>query len=287
VSAPAPDPLTLVLSFSGWCIVRLPTDPDPTDEPRGVSGYTFAFAGEPDLDRIIYLQPPPNFTPRSHTPPLGVTVTSAVRTDGVDVPAMVGATVDLLNGPMLQNRNWTLTLPGYEPIVPFDLRIDGGATLERSAPLNPHDVQQPVWQVPQPLLMAQGAHGMEYEPATIGEATGVWDSLRVVEQRLTDLQAELEHTTDQTARTALEGRIAELTFAAANPRDRRVLARYFVERFGFPMVGSAFVADANKVLGGTIDRNDPWMINFWFGAWDPDLLCMFMKGALEVPYAAG
>jgi hypothetical protein len=137
------------------------------------------------------------------------------------------------------------------------------------------------------MLMAQGAHGMEYEPATIGEATGVWDSLRVVERRLADLQAELEQTTDEAARTALEGRIAELTFATSNPHDRRVLARYFVERFGFPMVGSAFVDDAKKVLGGTIDRTDPWMINFWFGAWDPDLLCMFMKGALEVPYAAG
>ena len=287
MSAPAADPLTLVLAFSGWCILRLPTDPDPTDELRGVSGYTFAFAGEPDLDRIIYPQPPPNFTPRSHTPPLGVKVTSAMRTDGVEIPAMVGANVDLLNGPMLENRNWTLTLPGYEPIVPFDLRIDGGATLERSAPLNPQNTQQPVWQVPQPMLMAQGAHGMEYEPATIGEATGVWDSLRVVERRLADLQAELEQTTDEAARTALEGRIAELTFATSNPHDRRVLARYFVERFGFPMVGSAFVDDAKKVLGGTIDRTDPWMINFWFGAWDPDLLCMFMKGALEVPYAAG
>jgi hypothetical protein len=31
--------------------------PDPSDEPRGVSGYTFALAGEPDLDRLLHLQP--------------------------------------------------------------------------------------------------------------------------------------------------------------------------------------------------------------------------------------
>jgi hypothetical protein len=285
VSAPV-DPLQLVVSFAGWCQLRLPTDPDPTDERRGVSGYTFAFAGEPDLDRVLYLQPPPDFTPRSHTPPLGVKVVSAVRTDGTEVPALVGATVDLLGQPMLENRNWTLTLPGFEPIVPFDLQIAGAATLRRDAPLNPADPEQPVWQVSQAQLNAMGASGMEYEPATIGAATGIWDSLRVVEQRLAALKDERRHTSEPTAAVALDGRIAELEYAVANPRDRRVLARYFVERFGFPMAGAASVEDSGGVLGGPIDTTTPWMIGFWLGAWDPDLLCLYMTGALEVPYAA-
>ena len=284
MSAPV-DPLRLVISFAGWCLLRLPTDPDPTDEPRGVSGYTFAFAGEPDLDRILCLQPPVGFTPRSHSPPLGVRVTSAVRTDGTAVPALVGAAVDLLGEPMLENRNWTLTLPGFEPIVPFELQIAGAATLRRDAPLNPADPDQPVWQVAQALLTAQGARGMEYEPATIGEATGIWDSLLVVEQRLEALVEERRHTTDPTAAAALDGRIAELQFAVTYPSDRRVMARYFVERFGFAMTGAAWVEDGG-VLGGTIDTVNPWMVNFWFGAWDPDLLCLYMNGALEVPYAA-
>ncbi len=48
----SPAPLKqLVVRFRGWCTIRLPTDPDPSDEPRGASGYTFAFSGEPDLDR--------------------------------------------------------------------------------------------------------------------------------------------------------------------------------------------------------------------------------------------
>jgi hypothetical protein len=283
MSAPA-DPLRLVISFAGWCVLRLPTDPDPTDELRGVSGYTFAFAGEPDLDRILCLQPPAGFTPRSHTPPLGVTVTSAVRTDGEAVPALVGAAVDLLGDPMLENRNWTLTMPGFEPIVPFELQIAGAATLRRDAPLNPADPDQPVWQVSQALLTAQGARGMEYEPGTIGEATGIWDSLRVVTARLAALEEELRRATDRTAAVALEGRIAELRFAVANPTDRRVLARYFVERFGFPLTGRASV-EGDGLLGGTIDTSTPWVVNFWLGAWDPDLLCLYMKGALEVPYA--
>lgn len=287
---PPADPLALVISFAGWALLRLPTDPDPSDEPRGVSGYTFAFAGEPDFDRIIYLQPPSNFTPRSQSPSLGVSVTAAVRTDGRQVPALLGAAVDLLGAPILQNRNWNLTLPGFEPIVPFELQISGGGvTIERDAPLNPQDPDQPVWQTPQALLVAQGARGMEYEPATIGEATGIWDSLKVVTARLAALEQELEelkrHGGKETAIVALEGRIAELQFAVANPSDRRVLARYFVERFGFPITGGASVTiDGPDPLGGTINTTVPWPVNFWLGAWDPDLLCLFMKGALELPY---
>ena len=42
----------LVIEFNGWFQCRLATDPDPYDEPRGVSGYVHAYAGEPDLDRL-------------------------------------------------------------------------------------------------------------------------------------------------------------------------------------------------------------------------------------------
>lgn len=278
--------MKLVISFAGWCLMRLPTDPDPSDEPRGVSGYTFAFAGEPDLDRVLRLQPPANFTPRSHTPPLGVLVTEASRTDGTAVPALQGATVDLLGDPMLENRNWTLTLPGYEPIVPFNLQIACEAlTIRRDAPLNPADPEQPVWEASPAALAAQGAHGMEYEPQTIGNATGIWDSLQVVTERLAALEEERASEPDPVRATALDGRIAELEYAVAHATDRRVMARYFVERFGFPVTGTTTVTgDQPTVLGGTIDPTTPWSISFWMGAWDPDLLCMYMQGALEIPY---
>ena len=80
---------------------------------------------------------------------------------------------------------------------------------------------------------------MEYEPATVGDATGEWDPLGAVQARLAALKRDLAQEQDPVARTALEGRIAELTFAVANPGDRRVLVRNFVERFGFNMVGDA------------------------------------------------
>ena len=275
--------MNLVLAFEGWCSLRLPTDPDPSDEPRGVSGYTFAFAGEPDFDRVLNLQARAGMTYRSHGPELGVTVRNAVRTDGYVVTALQGARVDLLGDPIIENRNWTLTLPGFEPIVPFHLRVAGdGVALERMAPLNLADPSQPLWQVSQTLLEAQGAQGMEYEPATVGAATGEWDPLGAVKQRLATLQQDLEHEHDEIARTNLEGRIAELKIGiAANPPDRRVLVRNFVERFGFPMQGDA---TATGIDG--IDTTTPWRVDFWLGGWDPDVLSLYMKGALNVPYAS-
>lgn len=49
---------TLLLEFKGWfqCRLRLSTDPDPTWEPRGVSGYTRAVGRESDFDRVLHLQ---------------------------------------------------------------------------------------------------------------------------------------------------------------------------------------------------------------------------------------
>ena len=274
--------MNLILEFEGWCSLRLPTDPDPSDEPRGVSGYTFAFAGEPDFDRVLNLQARAGMSYRSHGPELGVTVKRAARTDGYVVTALQAARVDLLGGPIIENRNWTLTLPGFEPIVPFHLHVAGdGVVLDRLAPLNPADPSQPLWQVAQALLEAQGAQGMEYEPATVGDATGEWDPLGIVKARLATLQRDLEHEQDPVARTALEGRIAELSYAVANPNDRRVLVRNFVERFGFNMVGDATVDGVDG-----LDTTAPWRIDFWLGGWDPDLLSLYMKGALNVPYAS-
>ena len=120
---------------------------------------------------------------------------------------------------------------------------------------------------------------MEYEPATVGDATGEWDPLGAVHGAARGAQADLAHEQDATARTALEGRIAELTFAVANPGDRRVLVRNFVERFGFP-----HGRRARRPPGvGGVDTSAPWRIDFWLGGWDPDLLCLYMKGALNVP----
>ena len=45
--------LTLYAFNCGWFQCRLATDPDPYDEPRGVSGYVHAYLGEPTLADAI------------------------------------------------------------------------------------------------------------------------------------------------------------------------------------------------------------------------------------------
>ncbi len=302
----------LIIQFGGWILMRIPTDPDPTDETRGVSGYTFAFGNEIDLNREISFQPLPNFN-RSHTFPIGVKVLSAFRTgddpaNPTPVDALRDAPVDLLRDPAtgigsrLENRNWTLTPAGFEPIVPFNFLIKGnGITLFRSAPLvdpnNPVDPKKPVWQLPESLLQAYGAVGVLYEPATIGNATGIWDSLKVASDRLELLKQDRDALDkkkkltpeEDVQRVILNSRIKELEYGIANPQDRRIMARYFVERFNFPMFGAAKITgDQKKTLHGNIlsDIKNPWSIGFWIGAWDPDALSAYVLGALEIPYAS-
>jgi hypothetical protein len=305
----------LIIQFSGWILMRIPTDPDPTDEPRGVSGYTFAFGNEPDLNREIYFWETDIYKARSHTFPIGVHVQSAVRMDGdtiTPIPALEGARVDLLKdaktkiGPRLENRNWTLTAAGFEPIVPFNFRIKGkGITLLRSAPLvdpqNPAEQQdKPVWKLSGSLLEDYGAVGVLYEPATIGNAIGIWDSAQIAIDRLKLLENDLHElekkgktkklTGDEVvAKVIIAARIKELKFAVENQKDRRIMARYYVERFNFPMFGvTAVTGDQQNTLGGNVlfDTKHPWSIGFWIGAWDPDALSAYVLGALEIPYAS-
>jgi hypothetical protein len=290
----------LILQFEGWCQIRQATDPDPSDEPRGGSGYTFAFGDEPDLDRIVRLQPSDDVPVRSHGWPIGVTVTDAVRHAGSEtskIEPLLGATVELLGAPKLENRNWTLTDAGFEPIVPFDLQIHSDTlTIRRRAPLDIDHPTRPLWKHAPAVLSAHAANGMELEPETIGKATGIWDSRQVAVERRAELQKDFEAARrktppDDAELAILAGRIAELTIGIDDPSDRRVAARYFVERFGFGMLGeSEIVGDERAVLGGTLTRGSDaaaaWGIRFWIGAWDPDVLSAYFVGALDAPYAA-
>ena len=112
---------------------------------------------------------------------------------------------------MLENRQWTIALPGYEPIVPFHVQVTAPQlTIRRDIPLDPNNPDAPVWEATPAAIAIQAADGMQYEPQTIGNATGIWDSLRVVTERCAKLEQERARETDPTRQTALDGRIAEL-----------------------------------------------------------------------------
>lgn len=287
----------LYIEFEGWCLIRLATDPDPAEEPRGVSGFTFAFAGEPDLDRVVRLQPPPPdgpVQPRSFSPPIGVAVTAATRRDGPasqPIDALAGAPVNLLGKPMLEQRNWILTRAAYEPIVPFDLTVTTDSIqLRRCSRLVAGPTEPAVWQVDRAALEAKGGRGIALEPETVSSATGIWDPLGAVQERRTALQAELDALPAGSGRSdeaaALRGRIAELGIGIDRKgRDRRVQALHAVEHFGFDLTGTCSVRADPDLVGGTLDRAAPWLINFWMGGWDADTMCAFMRGVLRVPYA--
>ncbi len=54
----------LTAYFQGYFMCRMATDPDPTDEKRGMSGYTMALSGENNLDQVIRLQVGKNYDER-------------------------------------------------------------------------------------------------------------------------------------------------------------------------------------------------------------------------------
>ena len=283
-------PLWLLLTFEGWCTIRVPTDPDPCDEPRGASGYTFAFAGEPDLDRRVRLQPedaPELLRPGAPWKKWGVFVKQAVLVgdDGseVEVPEFLGAEVRLLGEPRLENRNWVLTPPGKEPIVPFDLEFKekgGRQLLRRNAPLKGEAVD--FWKKDLKHLLDQAATGITSDPALISTTTGITDGAEKFRQRLVVLKELLDAEKDETKRQCLSSRAYEVNFGIQK-MDRRVRSHHAIERFAFEMDGKEVFALPEGLLS-TLDLESPWDVSFWIGSWDCDLLGAYFSGRLSVPF---
>ena len=279
----------LTLNFEGWFQCRLATDPDPSDEPRGVSGWTFAIAGEEDLDRIIRLQQP--VSPRSPGPgfpesKVGVVVT-AVSVDGrqvLDHP-LVGGELELLDEPKFEGRNGIVAEDAAEAIDPFHLRITGGhVTLRRKDLLDPQSPERKMHEVdPSVLKRRQPVEGEAVERAEIADATGIMDYVGYRQERKEKLEADLEGVGDPVLRAALRKRIADLK-ESLEKRDIRVgiLGASLVYRFAIR--GPAEVVGDRDVLGGIIGTLPPWPIEFWAGGWDADALCGYMRGRLQVPF---
>jgi hypothetical protein len=274
----------LTLNFEGWFQCRLATDPDPSDEPRGASGWTFAVAGEEDLDRIIRLQEP--ISPRSHGPEVGVLVRTVTVGERhiLDHP-LVGGQVQLLDEPKFEGRNGIVAEDAAEGIDPFHLRITGGGvTLRRKDILDPQNPERKMHEVdPSVLQRRQPVAGEAVERAEIADATGIMDYLGYRWERKTKLESDLEGASNPVSRAALQRRIADLT-ESLEKRDIRVgiLGASLIYRFSIR--GPAEVSGDREVLGGIVGTSPPWPIEFWAGGWDADALCGYMRGRLQVPF---
>jgi hypothetical protein len=258
--------MTVSLGFAGWFQCRLATDPDPADEPRGVSGYVQALAGEPDLDRVLRWQPAGTVT-RPFCQPIGVTVRS-VRLDGAAQAGhpLLGAAVDLLGAPVFEGRNGIVADDGFEPIVPFDLQIMTGRfrlrRRHRDREEFPFDELKPT--------------GVQPGLTDIVDATGIADLAGVWRARKVKVDDALAAAPDETTRTALASRSALL----ANTR----LAGFFGVRmlYSIALTGGGEIHDPDALLPAPVSLATPWLADLWLGGWDADALSGFLKGTLQI-----
>jgi hypothetical protein len=268
----------LTIEFKGWFSCRLATDPDPSDELRGVSGWTYAVAGEPDLDRIIRFHDAP--AARTPGPDIGVNVTS-VAIDGQERPAhpLLGGRVDLLDDALFEGRNGLISEDGREPMLPFHLSISGGGlTISRLDPLDPQD--RPLWEIDPPLFRRQFAAPDQTRPTDqeILAAAGLTNVIAHQTDRKRDLNAALATATqagDEVAVVALTQRLASL---------RQMNLRMFIA-YGFSIgaLGGTGVVAGNADPGATLDLVTPWPFRAWLSAYDGDALCGFVRGRVEIP----
>src|SRR5262249_7826479 len=188
---------TLDINFEGYFMCRLATDPDPTNEERGMSGYTMALANEDPLDQVIRLQATPEWLERNARPPLmemngaiGVTVKST-HFNGVayaGAPGLIGARVHLdgadfpLPGPTFESRNSTVGSDDSFAFVvnPFKLRIerdDTGAKLTATDHLDPTDPKRPLGRIAHPNVSARRlANCASTDDIDVAEAINVFDA---------------------------------------------------------------------------------------------------------------
>lgn len=253
------------LRFRGWFQVRLATDPDPYDEPRGVSGYIHAYVNEPDLDRIIRFQSPPFVRP--YGPSVGMRI-DQVRVNGQEVAGhpLLGGEITLLEEPKFEGRNGVIAEDGLEPIYPFKLEIvqNDFRMCRGIVPANP-DFPYEEFQ----------AAGVEVDPAGIAAATGISSLADVWADRLQRLRGDLENA-DEPERTAIQERI---TFLEARTGIRFFGARM---RYRYPLKTEPELTDPQGVLPEAPSL-DAWFAEFWLGGWDADALCGYCLGTLTIP----
>ncbi len=273
------------LRFEGWFQCRLATNPDPTDELRGVSGYTFALAGEPDLDRVIRFKSP--VAPRSHAPQVGVKVTEVMNAGAVqDDHPLTGAAVNLLHTPRFESRNVILSddRGGVGLIHPFVIEIAGdGVIIRREDLLDPERPDLPVHQTPPVALNRRAAadlRGMKYESARVAAAVGIQNATAFRRARRLALERDRAAADDAITVAALDKRIRELSIT--DPNNIRTVILNAVQDHRFEINGPAEIHASQGVLRWPCDTSRPWPLEFWMGAWDADALCGFVQGKLTI-----
>jgi len=311
---------TLTISYEGYWQCRQATDPDPSDDRRGASGYTFAFGNENDLDMVIRLQkddippvdfraaPPPYYPPTNLAKTFGVFVTGVVF-DGSPFPAgqdiLAQAKVrwlpakswerdpktGLVPGPKFELRNTITYFPVgngiFMPIVPFHIEIEGnGLTIGRDDPLDPQHPERRIWEM-------DDVH--EYSRRCPVEFTSVSDeameSIGVTSGSPGDPGDFFQKRKEWVQMQLTQSTLTEVEREALTNRlfqldnNNRFETRLGLKAtWDFDLTGRQVTLTGADKLGGTIDPEPPWRVRFWMGAFDGDLLRGYMRGSLSVPF---
>lgn len=300
----------LEINFQGYFLCRIATDPDPTNEERGVSGYTMALVHEDPLDQVIRTQITPGFAAKNLREPaermgirIGVDVTS-VLFDGQPyergTQALQGAQVFLegrdepFPGPIFDSRNNIVGSDDNMMFVvnPFELAIRNDQVSIRAVDyLNPADPGQKIWQIEDPATYARRMPTFAPSSMAAQEAIRVFDGYSYFRDRrryLLDRIAELERDL-----AAGKGDAAEIDARIQSMRTRIYQMEFWGDRFitklAFQLTYSFNVNgpqtfEGAELLGGEVDTTHPWPVTFWFGSWDGDLLTGWMQGTLAVPF---
>ncbi len=280
----------LRMSYEGWFQCRMATDPDPTDERRGLSGPTIATPSEPDMDRIVRLQEFVSERWPSKRP--GVFVTD-VAINGVSTPNHVlqGATVDFLDGAQFRQLNMIIVAGLRAPIDPFHIRFrspTGTVVVSR----------RDEWDITRPGLTIDDIFTddaiLDHRNNTVGindpevaEATGVMDFAGYRLDRLNALTSYLATLAPaDPTRADVEQRIVLLK-RDATQQGATLSAKVFLGMrcdYTMSINGKAVVTDPENELGGRLGVSQDWTMVYWLGGFDVDLMMGYMRGSIDIPF---
>ena len=273
--------MTYWLKFSGWFQCRLATDPDPTDEPRGISGYARALPNEPDFDRIIRLQPA-NVVHRRHCPAIGVYV-NKIWENGklIENHPIIGSAVDFIDNPKFEGRNTILAAVGEEPIFPLNLQIKNDRCLIQRS-FNDGMTFPPVSEDDYNLFSQLKASGIHMHPGTIAESTGIFSLEETWQERIKKLKDDLEMTESELDRSVISSRIKFLS----NTGYTQIFSARML--YSVTLSGNAIFDDPENIFSRKPAINDrtrqpiDWPLEFWCGAWDAEALSGYLEGYVTI-----
>jgi hypothetical protein len=263
------------IGYEGWFQCRLATDPDAFDHRRGEFGWTFAFDGEPNLDRIIRFHDP--VAHRVEGPAVGVTVRS-VRVDGADQTGspLLGGKVQLIDNAVFEGKNGEIAPSAREPIVPLHIQITtpAGLRLQKFDRIDLSNFAE--------IVRRQPTGGQSNDP-DVRAATGVTNFQSFRRDRRDRLQQLHAIESDPVAKSRLQQRIDQLEDGLDAASDIRFRILGFRLDWQHSLRDAMQADDPAGELPAAPRAGAEWSISHWMGGWDADTLCAYTRGVLTIP----